>query len=356
MWWIVDVGFSHVIDEKYATQAQEKCLHLDCQATNIIYRSLDDSIFGEIINKKNAHEIWIYLNEKYGMVSDDKDGEPKEGVHEDVKHDHNLVIVKDCFSSWSSDEDIDERSTTSLLDKIDGSISSNENHCYIPRTIDNCGCSCSDDYVTTSSATPLHCFMSQGNKRVSSCNVIDHDSYDELVSRLASMNIALENEMAKTSKLENENSFLKNTCEQQRHLLYVITCSHEELKMAHEELSVTHDNLVQDHAFITKELSSKKTKTCESSSLGSNDQSHYVANPCDVENKQVSTSCDDLLYMPCSSRICVCSTSISCETNIFKENNELKNKVKKLSNKLKSKNKGKNKKMQEEKISHFMCY
>jgi hypothetical protein len=75
--------------------------------------------------------------------------------------------------------------------------------------------------------------------------------------------------------------------------------------MTHEELIVTHDNLVQDDAFITKKLSSKKTKTCESSSLGSNDQSHYVANSCDVENKHVSTSCDYLLYMPCSSHICV---------------------------------------------------
>ena len=86
--------------------------------------------------------------------------------------------------------------------------------------------------------------MSQGDTKVSSCNVIGHDSYDALVGRLASMNIALENEMAKTSKLENENSFLKNTCEQQKHLLYVISCSHEELKLAHEELSVAHDNLV----------------------------------------------------------------------------------------------------------------
>jgi hypothetical protein len=34
--------------------------------------------------------------------------------------------------------------------------------------------------------------------------------------------------------------------------------------MAREELSVTHDNLVQDHAFLTKELSSEKTKTSES--------------------------------------------------------------------------------------------
>ena len=30
--------------------------------------------------------------------------------------------------------------------------------------------------------------------------------------------------------------------------------------MAHEELSVAHDNVVQDHAFLTKELSNEKLK------------------------------------------------------------------------------------------------
>ena len=43
---------------------------------------------------------------------------------------------------------------------------------------------------------------------------------------------------------------------------------------------------------------------------------------------------DDLLEMPCSSHIGACSTSLSCETNLLKVNNELKNEVKKLSNKL----------------------
>ena len=100
------------------------------------------------------------------------------------------------------------------------------------------------------------------------------------------------------------------------HLLYVTTCSHEELKLAHEELSVAHDNLAQNHAFLTKELFNEKTKTSESSSHGSNDQSH-VANPCDVGKKHVSTSCDDLLAIPCSSHIDACSTSMSCETNNF---------------------------------------
>ena len=59
-----------------------------------------------------------------------------------------------------------------------------------------------------------------------------------------------------------------------------------------------------------------------------------IANPYDVGKKHVSTSCDDLLDMPCSSHIDACSTSISCETNLLKENNELKEQVKKLSNKL----------------------
>ena len=94
-----------------------------------------------------------------------------------------------------------------------------------------------------------------------------------------------------------------------------------ELKLAHEEFSVAHNNLVQDHAFLTKEISNGKTKTSESSS---HDQSHIVANSCDEGKKHVSTSYDDLLDMSCSSHIDACSTSMSCETNLLKENNELK--------------------------------
>ncbi|KAG0542741.1 hypothetical protein BDA96_02G130400 [Sorghum bicolor] len=119
-----------------------------------------------------------------------------------------------------------------------------------------------------------------------------------------------------------------------KHLLYVTTCSHEELKLVHEELCVTHDNLVKDHAFLTKKISNEEIKTSESSSLGSNDQSHIATNPCDVGKKHVSTSCDDLISMPCSSHIDACSTSMSCETNLLKENNELNEQVKNLSNKL----------------------
>ena len=100
--------------------------------------------------------------------------------------------------------------------------------------------------------------------------------------------------------------------------------------MTHEELSVAHENLVQDHALLTNKLSSKVIKTSESSSHGSKDQLQNIANPCDLGKKHVSTSCDDLLYMPCFSQLDACSTSMSCETNLLKENNKFKREVKNL--------------------------
>jgi hypothetical protein len=135
LWWMVDVGFSHVLDEENLTQAQDKCLDLDAQAIDIIFRSFDDSVFGEIMNMKTAHEIWSYLNEKYGMVSDDydEDDEPEE-AHEDVEHDHNMVVVEDCSTSWSSDDN--DRFTTSSLDKDGDDASSVASDVSTPSTLD----------------------------------------------------------------------------------------------------------------------------------------------------------------------------------------------------------------------------
>ncbi|KAG0543007.1 hypothetical protein BDA96_02G152800, partial [Sorghum bicolor] len=334
MWWIVDVCFSCAIDKKVATQAQKKCLHLDCQATNIFYSSMKDNIFGEIMDMKSAHEIWVFLNEKYGAISKEDDV-PKVDTNEDVEHDHNLVVVEDCSTSWSSEED-DDHSTRSL-DKDDDDVTSDANDDATPCTLDDEDDGYESDASTSSSTTSPHCFMSHGDTKVSIGDVIvDCD----------------------------DPNFELTTCEQQKHLLYVTTCSHEELKLVHEELCVAHDNL--------------------SSSLGSNDQSHSVTNPCDVGKKHVSTSCDDLLSMPCSSHLDACSTSMSCETNLLKENNKLNEQVKNLSNKLercynskvtfeyilktqriygdkcglgfkKKMTKGK-RKQEREKLSHFMCY
>ena len=142
-------------------------------------------------------------------------------MHECVELDHNLVIVKDCSTSWSSDDD-DDRFTTSSLDKVDDDATSVASDDATPCTLDGNDGSCSshDEDATTCSPTTPHCLMSQGDTKVLNDNVVDHvDSYDELVSRLASMTMSLENEKAKTLKLENENSFLKNSCEEHKKLL-----------------------------------------------------------------------------------------------------------------------------------------
>ncbi|KAG0514313.1 hypothetical protein BDA96_10G180000 [Sorghum bicolor] len=339
-------------------------------ATNIFYSSMKDNIFGEIMDMKSAHEIWVFLNEKYGAISKEDDV-PKVDANEDVEHDHNIVVVEDCSTSRSSEED-DDHSTRSL-DKDDDDATCDSNDDATSCTLDDEDDGYESDASPSSSTTSPHCFMSHGDTKVSIGDVIiDCDGPNfELVCKLSK---ALRNELAKTNKLKNENSFLKTACEQQKHLLYVTTCSHE-------ELCVAHDNLVKDHALLTMNLSNEETKTSESSSFGSNDQSHIVTNPCDVGKKHVSTSCDDLLYMPCSSHIHACSTSMSCETNHLKENNELNEQVKNLSNKLERcyyskvtfenilktqrnygdkcglgfKKKGK-RKQEREKLSHFMCY
>ncbi|KAG0529640.1 hypothetical protein BDA96_05G115500 [Sorghum bicolor] len=352
-WWIVTNGLTHNLDHKNLTKAQKVLFELDCEAYCYLMKSLSFELFDRINSKGTAYEMWESIKHTFGDSSTWDDGklkkeETKVEIHEDLEHDHNKVVVEDCSTSWSSE------------DEDDGYESD----------------------ASTSSSTSSHSSMSHGDGKVSIGGVIvDCDDPNfELVCRLTK---ALRN-AAKTSKLKNENSFLKTTCEQQKHLLYVTNCSHEELKLVREELCVAHDNLVKDHAFLTKKLSNKETKTSESSTFGSNDQSCDITNPCDVGKKHVSTSCDDLLFMSCSSHTNACSTSLSCETNLLKENNELKSEVKNLSNKLercynskltfehilktqriygdkcglgfkKKMTKGK-RKQEREKLSHFMCY
>ncbi|KAG0524943.1 hypothetical protein BDA96_06G012500 [Sorghum bicolor] len=342
-WWIVTNGLTHNLDHKNLTKAQKVLFELDCEAYCYLMKSLSFELFDRINSKGTAYEMWESIKHTFGDSSTWDDGkfkkeEPKVEIHEDVEHDHNKMVVEDCSTSWSSE------------DEDDGYESD----------------------ASTSSSTSSHSSMSHGDGKVSIGGVIvDCDDPNfELVCRLTK---ALRNEMAK-----------QTTCEQQKHLLYVTTCSHEELKLVHEELCVAHDNLVKDHAFLTKKISNEETKTSESSSFGSNDQSCDITNPCDVGKKHVSTSCDDLLFMPCSSHTNACSTSLSCETNLLKENNELKSEVKNLSNKLercynskvtfehilktqriygdkcglgfkKKMTKGK-RKQEREKLSHFMCY
>ena len=64
IWWIVDVGFSHALDDN-PTNEQEKCLHLDVQATNVLFSALSVDVFYKVCNLKSAHDMWIELQRLY---------------------------------------------------------------------------------------------------------------------------------------------------------------------------------------------------------------------------------------------------------------------------------------------------
>jgi hypothetical protein len=76
--------------------------------------------------------------------------------------------------------------------------------------------------------------------------------------------------------LENKNSFLKNSCEEHKHLLDVLKSLHGELKLTHETLLISHEELLEQHASLIK-IFTKKLKNNKSLSHGSHDQSHIVA-------------------------------------------------------------------------------
>jgi hypothetical protein len=255
VWWVVTSGLTNVLDDENLTQAQEVLYHLDADALVYLMEALSFDVFSKVNHKGTTHMLWESIKHTYGDASTWDDGKYKEDeakvmVHEDVEHDHNKVVVEDCSTSWSSEDD--DHPTTSSLDKMDVDASSDASDDATSCTLDDDDGYESDD-STTSSPTSSHCSMSLGDNKVKIGNVVmdcDDPSF-ELVCKLSR---ALEKEFAKTSKLEKENSFLKNTCEQQEHLLYVTTCSHDVLKLAHEELSVAHDNLLQEHAFLTNKL------------------------------------------------------------------------------------------------------
>ena len=79
-------------------------------------------------HKGTAHELWESIKHTFGDSStwDDgkfkKEDEPNEDEHEGIEHDHDLMIVEDCSTSWSSDDDDDI--TTRSLDKIDDDVTS----------------------------------------------------------------------------------------------------------------------------------------------------------------------------------------------------------------------------------------
>ena len=104
-WWIVTSGLTHVLDYRNLTEAQKVLFELDAHACYYLMDAFSFDLMKRINYVGTAHEIWESIKHTFGDSSTWNDGkfkkkEPKEEVHECIKHDHNLVIVEDCSTLW----------------------------------------------------------------------------------------------------------------------------------------------------------------------------------------------------------------------------------------------------------------
>ena len=156
------------------------------------------------------------------------------------------------------------------------------------------------------------CLMAKGDKVKS----IDDNvpSYDELMDMVEDLNEYVGKEKSKFKVLKKEYISLKD--------------SYEELKEAHDSLLLKDIEKSHSHVGITCNLMNEMPRV----EIASNA----------ISMSSTSTSCDDLLFMPCCSKDdSITNMANTCDPLLIVENHELKEQVTKLSKSLERCFKGK---------------
>src|SRR6266542_203504 len=197
---------------------------------------------------------------------------------------------------------------------------------------------------TSPSSSSHLCLLAKGNTKVrgeptndyivSKCD--DDVIYKSLMDHIHSLDIMLDKDSDKIKDLSKTNISLTTKLEK-------LNESHEELAKkytllveSNNKLLARHNKLVIEHEELTssyKELKDSKIDHLPSNTPSSNNEKTSVA------KVDASTSCNDLLDMPCSSS-CIdiivtpcsplCNELSSVKTNLARENDELKQEVEKL--------------------------
>lgn len=174
IWWIVDVGFSHALDDHAPTSGQDKCLHLDAQATNALFCGLSDDMFNEVCNLKSAHAMWVKLKEKYEVPT---------------------LVENGCTQESMSGED-----STSSSDDEELPIPSTSPHCLMT----NCKNEVKNDSLD--SIIENTCVVDDGGDD-------DEPSYDDLFNMLREASKYIAKEKKKKSNFrENSSLFERLKC------------------------------------------------------------------------------------------------------------------------------------------------
>jgi hypothetical protein len=166
-----------------------------------------------------------------------------------------------------------------------------------------------------------YCLMAKGELKV--CK-IDEFTYDGLVEMVSNLDDLLGDIKGKYKNLRKKHVSLQD--------------SYEELKVSHENLLDTHEKLKVSHnSHISQEANKVKVDvgiTC--------DLIDDMPKIDEVSKSSISTSCDDLLTMPCSLNVHSCMNDSPYDPLLIVENHELKNTVNCLTNALTNCHRGAN--------------
>jgi hypothetical protein len=76
VWWMVDIGLSHFLDDCPQTQAQKKCLYLEAHASNALFSALSTEIKNKVEMEygwpERANLLWKVLEQMYGLSNSKK--------------------------------------------------------------------------------------------------------------------------------------------------------------------------------------------------------------------------------------------------------------------------------------------
>jgi hypothetical protein len=74
VWWMVDVGFYHALEDCPQTRAQEKCLYLKVHTSKTLSSALsaeiDDIIEMEYGLLESANLLWKFFEQIFGSIND----------------------------------------------------------------------------------------------------------------------------------------------------------------------------------------------------------------------------------------------------------------------------------------------
>src|SRR5438128_8578138 len=197
---------------------------------------------------------------------------------------------------------------------------------------------------TLPSSSSQVCLLAKGNIEVrgepsndSQVNNCDDDvMYKSLMDHIRSLDIMLGKDSDKIKDLSKTNVSLTTKLDKLNEIHEELAKKYALLVESNNKLLARHNKLIIEHEELTssyKELKESKFDHIPSNTPSSNDEKPSVA------KVDASTSCNDLLDMPCSSScidIIVTPCSPLCnelsivKTNLEREKNELKQEVEKL--------------------------